>query len=610
MTDSALVFASQGERVSLLPLGGSLARTRAEEPLETRIHYQRGSDPAQWIQDIPCFGRVRSSEVWPGIDLVVYGNGRRAEYDLIVAPGAEVALARFELASDHALALSTEGALTSRDGSLVLCPPIAYQLVDGERSLVEARFLLSGTTLAFELGAYDRSRELVIDPMWLYANLIGGTGRDMAWDIATDSQGTSWVCGETFQAATSADAFVAKINPTGTQLVWMTVLAGSGNENAFAIALEPSTGITFIAGATSSNNFPGVSAAVFDSSFGGVGDAFVAKLNSNGTVNRATYLGGNGDDAAQGLALETTTLTPFVTGFTTTSGMGFPTTVGALDRSHNGLRDVFVTKLDGTLSSVATSTLIGNAGDDLGSDIQLVGGTLPVVCGTTSSATFPGANNANLNGLGGNDVFVLRLNAMFGTISNARRVGGTGDDRANGLTIDSQGTPFVVGFTNTTNLATVNAFQPSHGGAYDALIFGLNASMQAVLFLTYCGGSGNDAASDALLDGAGRLILTGNTDSTSPSFRTVSPLQAQNAGMFDGWLAHIFTATPSSLRFSTFFGTSGHDTGFGLGLDGVGFVYIGGYAGASFAPSTSVAEFDQTFAGGSFDALALRVSLN
>ncbi len=605
----ALVFESQGAAVRLEPLGGSLERAQGETLLETRVHYQRGDDPTRWVLDVPCFESVRACDVWPGIDLVLYGNARRAEYDLMLAPGADPRLARFAVTSEQSLALTASGALAAADGTFAQCAPIAYQLVGGARLLVPARFVFQDGTLGFELGDYDRSRELVIDPMWLYANLIGGSGRDMAYDIATDSQGTSWVCGEIYSAATGVDAFVAKINTMGTQLVWKTVIAGSGNEAAYAIALEPTTGIVFVTGYTTSSSLPGVSAAVADNSLGGTTDAFLTKVASMGTVDRTTYLGGPGEEVGNAIALETSTMTPFVTGYTTSSAMGFPTTVGALDRTHNGGRDVFVTKSNGQLSSFPTSTLIGGPGDDSGSEIQLVNGTLPVVCGTTNSAGFPGANGM-MNSLGGNDVFVLRLNSMFGSISNSKRVGGAGDDRANGMAIDSQGTPIVIGYTNTGNLATVNAFQPSIGGGWDALLFELDVSMQNILFLTYFGGAGGDTGTDVVLDSAGGLFFTGNTESTSPSFQTVSALQAQNAGGFDGWLAHINTGTSNVLRFSTFFGTSGHDAGFGLCLDGVGLVYIGGYAGANWSPTTTVQEFDQTHGGGMFDALAVRVTLN
>jgi hypothetical protein len=265
------------------------------EAVASKGHYFIGSDPKRWRTNVAQFARVKQADIYPGVDVVWYGNQRQLEYDLLLKPGAQPAQIRLSVAG-AAVHKTENRAVELRQANTVLrlLPSVAWQTVDGERRSVECAYRVRANgEISFDLGAYDRTRELMIDPVLAYSTLLGGTGYDQALAVALDGEGNAYVAGRTessdFPGASmvqatrsgSLDAFVAKLNPSGTALVWATWLGGSGVDAANEIALDAS-GNVYVAGQTESPNFPLRNA--LQSERKGAVDAFVAKLNATGSA--------------------------------------------------------------------------------------------------------------------------------------------------------------------------------------------------------------------------------------------------------------------------------------------------------------------------------------
>jgi hypothetical protein len=407
-------------------------------------NYLVGNDPGRWHTDIANFGKVEYRGVYRGIDVVYYGNQRQLEYDLVVNPGADprpVKLAfggaRMELDARGDLVLHAAG------GDVVEHAPVLYQEIDGVRHAVSGRYVLKGNgQVGFEVGAYDHTRPLVIDPVLAYSSYLGGNRDDKGYGIAVDGAGNAYLTGYT--ASTSfptksplqpgnaspagpPDAFVAKLNADGSALVYSTYLGGRGGEQGEGIAVD-GLGNAYVTGYTQSSNFPTVNA--LQSAFGGgFSDAFVAKLNAAGNaLLYSTYLGGSseedftnndGDIAVDGLG------NAYVTGYTKSSN--FPSK-DAVQGNLDGTQNAFVTKLDTTRSgadSLAYSTYL--RGTYFGYGIAVDAGGNAYVTGSagTNLPTTPGAFQAQPPG-GSGGAFVTKLKAAGPGLVYSTYLGGSG----------------------------------------------------------------------------------------------------------------------------------------------------------------------------------------
>jgi hypothetical protein len=304
--------------------------------------------------------------------MAFYGVQKQLEFDFIVAPGAIPAAIRLGVTGAKRIATDHSGnlILASSAGDVLLHKPVAYQQKGGAREPVDARFVLQAKNqVSFELGNYDRSRELVIDPSVTYATYLGGAAEDDGYGIAVDGGGNAYVTGQTesnpFPGTTSGykggfDVFVTKISADGKTLMYSAYVGGSGNDSGNAIALDAS-GDAFVAGGTtSSTDFPTTPGAKQTTFGGGSLDAFVFELTSSGgslTLTYCTYLGGNGDDVANGIALATDgSRDAFVVGSTRSSN--FPITSPAVQSNFIGTADGFLTKLNSSGSAWLYSTYL------------------------------------------------------------------------------------------------------------------------------------------------------------------------------------------------------------------------------------------------------------
>jgi uncharacterized protein (TIGR03437 family) len=313
------------------------------DELPGRTSYFAGS---RRLDDIPGFGRVRYENVWHGIDLIYYGNQQQFEYDFHLAPGADPKLIRLSFNGADDMKIGAGGDLEVRAGDAKMrwLKPVAYHEVDGERRAIECVYRLKGKNqIEFDLGAYDKGQPLIIDPALVYSTYLGGLFSDNAFGVAIDGAGNAYVAGSTdsmdfptvnpvqssLASRNRTDAFVLKIAPNGSSLVYSTFLGGAGNDAAYAIAVDESGNAT-IAGETDSTDFPRTPGSLQQSS-GGFADAFVARLSATGSqLIYSALLGGNYNDCVFGLAIDSGG-NAYLTGQTDSSN--FPATGTA--RSNN-----------------------------------------------------------------------------------------------------------------------------------------------------------------------------------------------------------------------------------------------------------------------------------
>ena len=602
------------------------------------VNYYVGSDPKNWQTGVKQYSTVSYRDVYPGVNMVFHGAQRQLEFDFVVSPGADPKA--IALSFKGARKLDTEASgnlvLTSSAGDLVLHKPVAYQERGGKREIVEAAFQVKNRNeVALNLGAYDRGRELVIDPSLTYATYLGGTAEDDAFGIAIDSSGNAYVTGQTastlFPTVAGAystsnkggfDVFVSKLAPDGSSLMYSTYIGGDGNDSGNAIAVDGS-GNAFVAGGTtvpSSTSFPTTPGAFQTAFQGGNVDAFVLELaSSGGSLVFSTYLGGNGDDVANGIAIDTTGV--YVVG--STRSTNFPLQ-GALQGSLSGTSAGFVTKLNtsGT-SPLIYSTYLGGGTNDFASGVAVAGGNA-YVTGATTDASFPVTATAfqsscgtaaNCNG-GLQDAFVTVLNSSGGGPVYSTYLGGQANDQGLGIAVDTSGDAYVTGLTQSSQFPVKSAAQSTFGGGtQDAFLAEFNPSgspaANTLVYSTFLGGSQDDAGSGVAVDGSKNAYVVGQTN--SPNFPTAAPTQSALGGGADGFVSEI--SASGSLVFSTYLGGALNDnTNAGNTLNPVGAIAVDS-AGANIyvagntlsSPFPGVNGFQTTY-GGLTDAVVAKYS--
>ena len=319
--DEAVLRLAQAAPLRLKLLGSNAAtRISGVDELPTKSNYLIGNDSQRHLAGISNYARVRYENAWPGIELVWHSSKERQfEYDLIVAPGASVKAARLAFSGAQALTIDRAGALvlSTEAGAVRMLKPEAWQEIEGKRVAVACRYRLNRRgEIIFETGAYDRRHPLVIDPVLQYSTFLGGTGSETGTAIAVDASGNAYLTGQTFstdfpgpssikgsKTTTDLDAYVLKLNPSGSSIIYATWIGGSNNESANALAVDAS-GNAYVTGETFSTDFPKTAGAFRESSAGG-NEAFVVKLNPAGTaLVYGTYLGGSLTDRALGIAVD------------------------------------------------------------------------------------------------------------------------------------------------------------------------------------------------------------------------------------------------------------------------------------------------------------------
>lgn len=595
------------------------AAVSGEQTLPGKSNYFIGKNPAKWHRDVPQFARVQYQSVYPGIDLVFYGNEGQLEYDFRVAPqsdpsqialsfkGASARIDQAASASGRDLILSTE------NGEVRFHAPRVYQrsndnTAKNEIAVAGAFQQLADNKVGFAIGPYDHSKELVIDPTLSYSTYLGGTGTESNVKVAVDSAGTIYVAGSTnstdfpvvpigTSAKTGAEnIFISKINPTpptGTSgLIYSAYVGGSGTDVLAGVAVDAGSNI-YLAGSTTSTDFPTTSNAFQTNltGFPAVSHGFVTKLglglNSIYGPTYSSYLAGNGTDTVTGLAVDTNQ-NAYVTGDTTSSNAasnadGFPANPNGFQTVSNspGNPQIFASKINTTGS-----------------------GQLSMLYSTYFGGGFPGGATA----IGGGVVVDPAGNAV-----NMYITGTTNMPKGPGPN-NEPGFPLVNAQQSCLDEASTTACtltNPTNTDAFVAKINPNQASTASLIYSTYLGGSGTDTGNGVAVDTSGNAYVTGSTNSTNwictsciGGFETV-----YGGGTTDAYIAKVGNLVGSTypLNYFTYIGGSGDDVGNAIVVDSVQAAHIAGSttstSGFPVTPNTV-----QPNNGGGQDAFAASIS--
>ncbi len=567
----------------------SAPKVNGDDQLPGIVNYFIGNDPDQWRTQIPTYKKVQYDNLYEGIDLVYYGNQGQLEYDLVVAPGSDpsqIQLA-FEgtdvvtvdpdtgdlvislLYSDQSPPPSGERVRVRGDASdlenataLRLLKPHVYQLVDGKKVEITANYVVqadssqvsllpsplsTSSAVNIQLASYDITKPLIIDPVLHWSTYLGTTGNDGGRGIAVDSAGAVYITGEA-GATGFPEAVGNPIQPSG-----------------FA---------------------------------GGVGDAFVLKLNSAGTaLIYATYMGTTGADSGNAIVVDAAGAV-YVTG--EAGAAGFPGALGNQIQPGGfagGSRDVFVAKLNPAGTGIVYSTYLGTSGRDRGVSIAVDGLGAAYITGPTDAAGFPMAlgNLIQPGGFAGgpNDAFVAKLNPAGTGLAYATYLGTSGWDEGNTIVVDAAGAAYVVGEAGAAGFpgALGNPIQPGgfagSGSFGDAFVVKVNPAGNGLVYSTYLGTSGGDAGWGLAVDGAGAAYITGPTEAAGFPGALGNLIQpGGHAGGTDVFVAKVNPAG-TALVYATYLGTNGEDFGHHLVVDAAGAAYVTGQTGAAGLPGTS-----------------------
>ena len=561
------------------------------DPLPGKANYFIGNDPKKWRTDVRTYGKVQYRDVYPGVDLVYHGSQQQLEYDFVVAPGADPTAIRIGFLGTEATRIDENGDLVMHIGGTDIHQrkPLIYQEIGGARRELAGGYVLKGSQVGFEVAAYDASRSLVIDPVLVYSTFLGGSEIDEGAGITVDDLGSVYVTGLTLSSnfptlgdpfstrCGLVDAYMAKLDPSGSSLVYSTYVGGCGRDGGTNVAVDPWHNV-YIAGWTDSTDFPTLGG--IQPSSGGGTDAFLVKLDSVGSAIYSTYLGGSGTDNGIGVAVDAEGQALLCGD---TASTDFPIVSALQPALAGGRSDAFIAKLNATGSALVYSTYLGGSDYDGAMSIAIDAAGTAYVTGGTTSTNFPtvGALQPTLAGFG--DAFVAAVNEAGSALVFSTYLGGSGlqPDLGAAIAVDGSGNAYVVGDTGSVDFPTMHALQAAFGGGdSDSFVAKLSAN-GALVYSTFLGGSDFDVGRGVAVDEAGKAYVSGET--RSPDFPIVRPLQAALRGRVDAFVAKVDTAG-SRLLYSTYLGGSGvHDNALRMAIDGAGNAYVtGGTFSADF----------------------------
>ena len=621
VSNSALSRATTKTTVLRMNLVGanSISTGEGMDEQAGKANYFIGNDSAKWQVNIPTFGRVNYKNVYSGIDLTYYGNQRQLEYDFIVAPKADYK--QIELDFKGAKKVEIERAsgdllLHTRLGVLREHQPKVYQEANGARQGIAGRYVMRGHgRIGFDVGDYDATRPLVIDPSLVYSTYLGGSADDGGSGIAVDASGNAYVTGSTLSTnfptknplqpnkggGTNGNVFITKLSADGQSLIYSTYLGGSGDDGGNSIAVD-SSGNAYVTGGVFSTDFPTKNPVQATFGGGALGDAFVTKLSADGqSLVYSTYLGGSDGELGNGIAVDSSG-NAYVTGYTESTN--FPRKNPLQATFGGGSRDVFVTKFSADGQSLIYSTYLGGSGSDIGLGIAVDSSGSAYLIGTTDSQNFPTKNPFQANQSGSFDAFVTKLSADGQSLVYSTYLGGSDAETGSGIAVDSSGNAYVTGETLSTNFPTKNPLQANISGSSDMFITKLSPNGQSLVYSTYLGGSGREFGFGIAVDSSSNAYVTGQT--TSTNFPTKNPFQPiSGGGNFDAFVTKL-SADGQSLIYSTYFGGSDGDSGVGIAVDSSRNAYVTGYTFSKNLPTLK--PLQPSYGGGFEDGFIVKIS--
>jgi hypothetical protein len=544
-----------------------------EDQQSGRVNYFLGSNPALWHTNVPTYGEVRYHGIYPGIDLLYHGTDRQLEYDFEVQPGADTHKIQFEVQGASQVKLDAQGSLLlkTNDGELRLQSPVVYQQLHGRRVLVDGAYVVKDAShVSFEVARYDASKPLVIDPVLIYASYLGGTGADQANGISVDSTGSVYLAGTTtsvdFPGATLGSlaqgtnhAFVAKLNAAGTSLIYADYIGGNGADAAAALVLDSENEV-YVTGSTQSSNFPTINA--YQPTQPGPNTGFLTRVSADGsTLLYSTYLGGSTQDQPTGIAIDAAG-EAYVAGYTLSTN--FPVV--------NAYQSEALANGNGVFGTYGFLTKFSADGSSL-----------------VYSTYFAG----NFNGVapGPNDRMMRPIADRSGSLPPYSAV--------SSLALDANGNAYLAGTTNTYNFPTTSGtyLTTDTAPANNVVGFvGKFSSSGSLDYSTYFYGSTGDniTITGIAVDGTGSAYISGSavSDGTFP----VTTTGICNPGT-DGTAcgqAYVtkFDPAGATLLYSTFLGPDNYAAPKAITLDSLNDAYVVAQTeSASFQTSNAIESY-------------------
>jgi hypothetical protein len=592
-----------------------------EDPLLAKTNYFIGNDPTRWSTNVPLFGRVRFPSVYKNVDLVYYGREQQLEYDFVIRPGGAPQSISFTVdgASRTKIVHSGDLILQAGGARAFLHRPVAYQIVNAQKRYVAASFLpLSGSRFGIQVARYDRKSPLIIDPVLAYSTYLGGSDDEGIFGIGFDDDGNIYVAGETSSIdfpqkggvqdhlGGDYDAFVSKFDPQGATLIYSTYLGGTKYDHAIGIQVDEH-GSAYLAGVTQSPDFPLKNAR--QTALAGTANGFVTKLSPSGSeIVFSTYLGGNGFDQVSALAIDQDKAV-YVAG--STNSPDFPVTSNAFqkqcDRGVNQgfcIGDAFVAKFDPSGQKLVYSTYLGGAGYDTAAGLAVNERGEAYVAGQTGSSDFPTKNPYQGLLLGPSDAFIAKLNEAGSGLVFSTFLGGTGFDAATDIALDRRRNIYVTGITSSTDFPLARAFQATNkGGFSDGFVTKFDPQASQLIYSTYYGGSGLDYPFRIAVNRNENAALIGLTSSTDfPTYRALN--SSYSGGNTDAFIVLLDRSGQQPL-ISTYLGGTGDDFGYAVSIGCRDSIWVGGSTSSKDFPLAHA--FQPVYAGGPFDAFLSRV---
>ena len=587
---------------------------RGAELTATKTSYFLGR---KQVTDVPSYSKVVYQGVRDGVDLVFRGDEGTLEYDFHVAPGASTEGIAMEVSGADGMTIGSDGELriATRKGTLVEPRPHVFQKnADGSLTDVPTSYrVVAPNRVGFEVASYDHARELVIDPAITYSTYIGNNNDDRARGVAVDAAGNTYVVGSTmstnfttmnpYQATYggATDVYVAKIAAAGNALVYATYLGGSDLDDVASIAID-ATGAAYVAGQTSSADFP-VTAGAFQVTYGGVRDGFVTKIAPAGNaLTYSTYLGGTSTDRAESIVVDGTG-NAYVGG--STNSNNFPT-ANAYDNSYGGGFDAFLTKIAPAGNTLVYSTYFGMTGPDEGLAVGIDATGAAYLAGATFSTTLPLANAFQTTIAGGEEAFVTKFSAAGNALVHSSFLGGSANDRVQSMHVSGAGVVTVAGVTRSTDFPTRNPVQATHGGGTtDAFVTRVAAAGGALVYSTYLGGAANDDGRAVTADADGYAYVTGITESANyPVLRAITGHDTYHGGI-DAFVSKL-APTGTTFGYSTYIGGNREESGRGIAIDAARTAYVVGFTNSFDFPRLD--PLQNTLGGEPFDATLTKVT--
>jgi len=611
-----------------------------ENPQPGRVNYFIGNDPAKWHRNLPTYAQVRYTNVYPGIDLLYYGNHRQLEYDFALAPGADPGRIQFEITGANQILIDAEGELVLKaaGGELHFQNPIVYQEFNGKRVPVQGGFIVKDAThIGFHVAEHDQTKPLVIDPVLVYSTYLGGSGNDQPKGLAVDGNGNVYIAGYTdsadFPLATlgsllggATHVFVAKLDPTGSNLVYADYIGGNSQDYGDALVLDSLNNV-YVTGSTASSDFPLVNP--YQGTYPGSFNAFLTKISADGSsLLYSTYLGGNGSDVPAGIAADNLG-DVFVAGNTSSTNFPVANAYQATALPNGGGlygNYGFLTKFSPDGSSLIYSTyLSGNSNVPYNcggtpcwsppssaiNGIAVDAGGNAYAAGITNTYNFPTTPGAYLT------ADSTQQNATVGFVS---KFSGSGTldystyfyessgllTNINAIAVDSSGAAYVTGVAisdGTFPITSTSICDPAvYGwGCSYGFVTKFDPTASSLLYSTFLGPDNYAIPSTIVLDATNDAYVLAST--ASSSFGIVNGIEPYTMGN-DLLLVEI-DPTASSELFATYLGGNVDDTAAGLALDSNGNLYVAGATSSTDLPVTEGAF--QNLLGGNSDAFVMKI---